>query len=213
MKKALITGHAGFIGSHLFKALNEHGWAVTGADLKTGQDIRDMDLPKVDMCFHLAAQSNAHSTAFYEDATHNIMATLRLLQKYEARVVFASSAAIHQPFTSYALSKWTSEHYCRIYEARIVRMCNITGPGGHGVFEKFAAAERLRIAGTGDQMRAYAPVRRAVDLFIKAAASPPGSLHLLPGVEMSVLDIADIMYPHKPRDFVEQVAADLPDIR
>jgi nucleoside-diphosphate-sugar epimerase len=189
------------------------GWRVWGYDLKNGKDIRDCALPDVDMCFHLAAQTNAHSTDAYGDADHNIMGTLRVLDRYGDKTVFASTVATNDPVIPYAISKMACEYYCRMYGARIVRMVNVTGPGGHGVFEKFAAAATLQIAGIGDQMRAYAPVRRAVRMFMQAADEPPGTVLDLKGPEMSVMDIADIFYPEKPRRFVEQKKTDLADIR
>ena len=141
------------------------------------------------------------------------MGTLRVLEHYREKVVFASSAAIHHPVTSYAIGKLTCEHYCRLYGARIVRMCNVTGPGGHGVFEAFAKADVLQIRGSGDQKRQYAPVSRAVKLFLAAAGLIPGSEIELTGVDLSVLEIADLFYPTKPREFVDQPATDLADIR
>ena len=37
--KAIITGHKGFIGSKLYKALEEKGWDLLGIDLKSGKDV------------------------------------------------------------------------------------------------------------------------------------------------------------------------------
>lgn len=213
MKTALVTGHMGFIGTHLFQALLEQDYRVMGCDLKSGNDIRYFDFPPADVCFHLAAHTNALSTDTYEDATHNIMGTLRVLEHYREKVVFASSAAIHQPVTSYAIGKLTCEYYCCMYGARIVRMCNVTGPGGHGVFEAFAKADVLQIRGSGNQKRQYAPVGKAVAMFMAAADCQPGFKLELMGVDLSVIDIADLFYSTKPREYVEQLATDLADIR
>jgi len=90
----------------------------------------------------------------------------------------------------------------------MVRMCNVTGPGGHGVFEAFAKADILKIAGKGDQKRAYAPVSQAVSAFIDVANTAPGFVYNLPGLELTVVDIANLFYPTKQRYFVEQDAND-----
>ena len=82
------------------------------------------------------------------------------------------------------------------------------GPGGHGVFEAFAKAGVLKIAGKGDQLREYAPVRRAVAAFLDAAFDPPGTLHLVEGTKLTVMEIAELFYPDKPREFVEQAPHD-----
>ena len=37
--KILITGHKGYIGSHLYKELEALGHEVCGVDLKDGEDI------------------------------------------------------------------------------------------------------------------------------------------------------------------------------
>lgn len=212
MKTALVTGDLGFIGQHLCRALSANEeYEVFGLDVKRGwgEDIRGCGLPAVDVCFHLAAQTNAHSADAWEDAGVNIMGTVRILERYRERVVFAASAT--NPVVPYAISKHACEHYCQLYGARIVRMCNITGPGGHGVFEAFAKADILKIAGKGDQKRAYAPVHRAIAMFLEAATAPPGTLFTLQGPELTVLEIADLFYPTKPREFIEQNKNDVTD--
>ena len=209
MKTALITGHLGFIGQHLWRALRANDdYVPIGLDLKNGshEDIRSCVLPPADVCFHLAAQTNAHCTDAWDDANTNIMGTIRLLDHYHDRVVFAASAT--NPTVPYSISKHACEHYCDLYGARVVRMCNITGPGGHGVFEAFAKAGVLKIAGKGDQLREYAPVRRAVAAFLDAAFDPPGTLHLVEGTKLTVMEIAELFYPDKPREFVEQAPHD-----
>lgn len=74
MKKALITGSQGFVGHYLRRELEEHGYAVTGLDLKTGDsvivaDLLDGDVAKTiiaqeqpDMIFHLAGQANVRKS-------------------------------------------------------------------------------------------------------------------------------------------------------
>lgn len=214
MKTALVTGDLGFIGQHLCRAIRDgDDYVVIGRDLKRGshEDIRTCVLPPADICFHLAAQTKAQTQDAYEDASINIMGTLRVLERYREQVVFAASATT--PVVPYAISKQACEHYCKLYRARIVRMCNVTGPGGHGVIEAFAKADVLKIAGRGNQKRAYASVQRAVAMFLAAAKSQPGELHQLQGVELTVLEIAELFYPTKPREFVAQEANDMNVVR
>ena len=102
MRKALITGGAGFIGSHLAKRLIEEGWRVFVVDnLSTGfrsnlppaVDFIELDisqanfidhLPKehFDTVFHLAAQSSGEISfeAPAYDLKTNTLATLLLLK-------------------------------------------------------------------------------------------------------------------------------------
>lgn len=119
--KALITGGAGFIGSHLAERLLAKGWEVRIIDNEsTGSrrnvprkaryllgDVRDKQALKrafaggVDIVFHLAAQvSNILSYADpSEDVTTNVVGTLNVLEECVRRgvprLLYASSMALY----------------------------------------------------------------------------------------------------------------------
>lgn len=145
MKKIIVTGGAGFIGSHLIKALKSLGHKVEIIDLaydpKT--DIRNLEWIKplfigAEYVFHLAAVPSVQFSLEYPNGTDlvNLNGTVNvLISAKEAgvkRVIFSSSAAVYgnqeklpvneeasvYPMSPYALQKFGSEEYLKLF-ARI----------------------------------------------------------------------------------------------
>ena len=111
--KTLVTGCAGFIGSHLVDTLLEHRYEVIGIDCFTDYysreikeanlsnalknnnfklieaDILEMDkFPDVDYVFHLAAQAGVRASwgkSFEIYTKNNVQATQKLLEFYKDR--------------------------------------------------------------------------------------------------------------------------------
>jgi UDP-glucuronate 4-epimerase len=128
----VVTGAAGFIGSHLSETLIARGHDVAGVDCFTdyydpalkeanaeGLDVArldlaqgDLDLSGVDGVFHLAGQPGVRSfgDVFEEYVRRNLLASRRVFEAAAAagvRVVFASSSSIYGDAERYPTSEET----------------------------------------------------------------------------------------------------------
>lgn len=122
----IVTGAAGFIGSHLAETLGGAGHEVVGVDCFTdyydpaekernagGSDVRRIDLAEdsldldgVDGVFHLAGQPGVRSfgDVFPLYLRRNVLATQRVLEACTAagtRLVFASSSSVYGEAEAY----------------------------------------------------------------------------------------------------------------
>jgi len=140
MKKAVVTGGAGFIGTHLCEALRAAGHDVVSVDIKTGDDVRDTEKMKkvfagADYVFHLAALPRVQYSIEHPQETHdhNINGTLScLVAAKEAgvkKVIYSASSSAYgdqaimplqegmpaHPKSPYGLQKYVGELYCRLW--------------------------------------------------------------------------------------------------
>lgn len=222
-KTVLVTGGAGFIGSHIADALvgsNEVRIVDTfasgdrdncpdGATVVEG-DIRDEGAlaaaaDGVDVIFHQGAIVSVARSVDDPTASHavNVDGTLAVLEaarREDARVVFASSAAIYgapeslpvsetapkEPTSPYGLEKLSGDHYCRLYAdlyglpTVALRYFNVYGPrqsGGDyaGAITAFTAQARaggpLTVQGDGTQTRDFVNVADVVQANLLAATT------------------------------------------
>jgi UDP-glucose 4-epimerase len=125
--KILVTGHKGYIGSHVFSELKKQNHNVHGIDLKDGEDILHC-LPdeSFDYVFHLAACPRVGYSVEKPAYTmkQNVLVTSVLLEWAKdhgvKRVIFSSSSAVHGngdgvPKSPYGLHKLMNEMECRLY--------------------------------------------------------------------------------------------------
>lgn len=135
MKKILITGGAGYLGSHLAKQLKNMGNTIHIIDIKLPHhpfwdkfyhlDIRD-DLSKVfeltdyDIVYHFAGRievelSNIESEEFRSVNVGGTINILTHMKKYNVKnIVFASTAAVYQSSDS-PLSELSPIHTSSVY--------------------------------------------------------------------------------------------------
>jgi UDP-glucose 4-epimerase len=245
-KNILVTGGAGFIGSHLCKKLSSLASNLTVYDnLSNGKVENVKHLPKVhfvkadvldlkklhsqekaDVIYHLAAQVVVPYSMEnpIEDFETNARGTLNVLEKArrdDARVVFASSAAVYgnttqlptpetngfSPDSCYGLSKVVGEEYCNMYSKQyglditILRFANVYGSKCHGVIEDFLNKisrnpEELEIIGTGLQSRDFVHVYDVVEALILSATSEVAigdTFNIGFGKTTTIIDLAKII--------------------
>jgi UDP-glucose 4-epimerase len=166
MKKILVTGGAGFIGTNLIKELKTKDYDVVSIDnYSTGskenhlkgvnyididiEDILKIKIKDFDICYHLAAQSRVQPSFNdpQESVRVNVSGTTRVMEWAKinnVKVIYAgSSSKHHDPSDSpYAMTKFLGEEICKLYKksfdvnVEIARFYNVYGPA-EPVDEKF----------------------------------------------------------------------------
>jgi len=161
LKKILITGSSGFIGSHLSKKLKTSGYEVIeiskskGIDITNLKKLKSLDLKNIDIVFHLAALTSSDKDA--ELYKTNVLGTLNILElckiKKIKKIIFNSSYVYGHPkylpineshplnpTNPYSISKFLSELLCNSYTQNnnlniiILRLANIYGSNQKGNF-------------------------------------------------------------------------------
>ncbi|RSK28326.1 NAD-dependent epimerase/dehydratase family protein [Bacillus sp. HMF5848] len=117
MKKVIVTGGSGFIGSHILEELQQQGYESYNIDIKKPTYIKDnfiqcdvrseTDVLEIfaeidpDYVIHLAAQTSVPYSMknATDDAINNIIGTVNVLEACKAmnvkKIIFASTAAVY----------------------------------------------------------------------------------------------------------------------
>lgn len=130
---ATLTGK-GFIGSHLFKTLQERDIPVYELDWHKLPTLTEKQLPESDYIFHLSAYGQmAHQTEPEMIFQANVVNLFNLLEASlgSAKIINFSTSSVNQKKqTMYSLTKAFGERLCEDYEDVItVRPCSIFGTG------------------------------------------------------------------------------------
>ena len=194
--KILITGHKGYIGSHLYKKLHSSTThTVIGIDLKDGDDVLYC-LPEedFDIVFHMCAFPSVDYSVKHPCFTmqQNVLVTSRVLEWSKnhgvKKFIFSSSAAVNgsngSPDSPYGLHKLISEMECTLYrelyglDCVCLRYFNVYSEdqpykGSYTTaistwMEMLRRGEALRIDGTGEQTRDFIHVDDIVSANILA---------------------------------------------
>ena len=118
MKTALITGAAGYLGSHMAKVLKRNGWQVIGIDIKTIHnayvdhamcfDINDEEVLRhcfenfeIDTVFHFAGrievgESIVVPTIFYQNNVSGTITLLNVMKLHGVnKIIYSSTAGVY----------------------------------------------------------------------------------------------------------------------
>lgn len=146
IKKIMITGSEGFIGSHLKEYLNDR-YEIISFDIKIGWelDVRNkgnliefVKKYKPDVIMHLAANPDINKSlnTCEEDLILNVAGTINILEACKEigveLMIFTSTAQVYgepkyprmneghpiTPKSPYAISKYAAEKYCRFYHEK-----------------------------------------------------------------------------------------------
>lgn len=216
----LITGHKGFIGSHLFYKLRSGGHDVVGVDAKdAGGNIMqtnfgDPRFKDVDVVVHLAAN-------LYDDFEDNAISTNVLLSYFpDARFIFTSSAAVYGnnpnateddetfPFGDYGKTKFLEEQRVNEFTemSTIFRLSNVYGYGTDHGFHHLCTHNRVRYIPYPDHIRDYVHVDGVVWAIEQAIFEPRrwwGVFNIGSGVGIRNIDLYRLICGD-PKDVVHK---------
>ncbi len=189
MARFLVTGAAGFIGSHLVESLRAAGHDVVGVDRRPGADVQGdlltMDLaPLLDgaeYVVHLAGQPGVRESwsQFPAYLSGNLQTTQRLLEALRGRPL--KKFVLVSP---YGLTKLAAEQLCDLYGRTAgipwvaLRYFTVYGPRQRPdmAFSRWLNAalrgEPIQIYGDGSQVRDFTYVGDAVTATQRAALHP-----------------------------------------
>lgn len=160
-KRIFLTGHKGFIGSHLYPKLIEQGYEVE-------TDMRYLFTKKYDCLIHLAAKNNIKNEFDADLIESNIILT-REIFKVNCRILYGSSCVAAYPLNPYAYSKLYAEHLGAIHgNALGLRFHNCYGMGNRkGIIYWLMQQENNAKITIREGIRDYVHVTDVVNEIIK----------------------------------------------
>lgn len=230
MLKALVTGGAGFIGSHLCERLVKEGYEVFNLDIRScyisGAESKSWPAGdagflniKPDIIFHLGEYARVLSS--FEDiesvVRNNIISTAKLLEYWrnqKCKLVYAgSSTKFGDAESPYSFTKSQNAELIKRYgqwfglDYAITYFYNVYGEREKDtLINSFIEADVLKVNSPGTQKRTFTHVDDIVDGLLLVAQKGDGEYCLGSEEEYSVLEVAEMfgkpieMQPEKRGD-------------
>lgn len=212
-KRVAITGHTGFLGSHLYKELKRHaaGVSVINGDIRKLETFSGLD-HSYDYLFHFAAPSSQvlfnRNASYGADVTINgFLNAARACAANNIKLIYPSTGLLSQDQSNaYARCKMICEDIQRVHniDAIAMRIFATYGPGeGHKrdyasvpyLFARDAIKNgEVVVFGDGNQKRDFIYVDDVVQTIIRAAEDFNGPrLDIGSGEPRSFNDILEIL--------------------
>lgn len=190
-----ISGNKGFIATHLQNIVE-----ADGHDLKNGGNsilINNVE-KKYDVVYHLGA--HLQPTDDSDIKLHR--AVYEYCKRTGAYLVYASSAAIYNPTSLYAVQKLYGEALFKDIPHTTLRFFNVYGEGGSGIVDKIKRGEHIKINGNGTQTRDYIHVYDVCQAIKTAGENKiEGTFDVGTGIDYSVNDLIELV-EHNKWEFV-----------
>lgn len=212
----LITGHKGYIGSHLLPAL-EGQWET--CDLKDGQDYRAIKGRSFDTVIHLAASVSVTESLTKPDEymKNNGLGVAEFLRDNDVRrmVLISTGGAMYgnkhlakeedvpeaSALTPYARSKFVAEvHTCVLQSmpgksSVVLRLANVFGGdysvrGEAAVHAHFATDDPITVFG-GTQVRDFVHIDTVCEAIRRSLVIGNGTYNIGSGEETSIAKLAE----------------------
>jgi len=202
----LITGHTGFIGSCLWKTIENKNYITKIFGISTNKWFETLDLigsQKFDIIYHLAASMS-------EDLFINPQLTMNILdmyKKWESKsFIHTSSISIDLKVPSfYSLSKKISEDLCSFYVNKYnINACSIRIPSVYGpemksktIIDKFIRAslkdEDIVLYGRGERKQWFGYVKDVATILELAGKQSLRGVFLYPCHHITMKKLAEII--------------------